>query len=62
MHPPCPSLARWSADSVMVTTERGPIAPSTTQGRVNDLAEADDRDLRRVDDAVERLDAALPET
>ena len=32
--PACPSLTRWSADSVMVTTGRGPMAPSTTHGRV----------------------------
>ena len=32
--PACPSLTRWSADSVMVTTERGPTAPSMIHGRV----------------------------
>jgi hypothetical protein len=31
--PACPSLTRWSAARVIVTTERGPTAPSTTQGR-----------------------------
>src|SRR6185369_3626488 len=31
--PRWPSLTRWSADSVAVTTGRGPIAPSTTHGR-----------------------------
>jgi hypothetical protein len=36
---------------MMVTTERGPIAPSTTQG--HDLAEADDRHLRRIDDSID---------
>src|SRR5665811_356038 len=35
--PACPSLTRWSADSVMVTTERGPMAPSITHGRVTIL-------------------------
>ncbi len=35
--PACPSLTRWSPDSVIVITERGPIAPSITQGRTTAL-------------------------
>ena len=35
--PAWPSLTRWSAASVMVTTERGPMAPSTSQGRATTL-------------------------
>src|SRR5512146_2801957 len=35
--PAWPSLTRWSAESVMAITERGPMAPSTTQGRVTAL-------------------------
>src|ERR1019366_2420365 len=35
--PACPSLTRWSAESVMVITERGPMAPSITHGRVTIL-------------------------
>ena len=58
-----PSLTRWSAASVAVDhAAAATSAPSTTQGRSHDPAEADDRDLRRIDDAEDGLDALLAET
>ena len=57
--PTCSSVTRWSLASVMVTTERGPIAPSTTQGRVTILPKPTRADLWRADGALEGVDAPL---
>ena len=57
--PRWPSVARWSAESVAVTTGRGMICALDHPGPLHDLAEADDRDLRRVDDTEDALHALL---
>ena len=56
-----PSVARWSAASVSVTHGRTPIRPSHGPRTLDDPAEADERDLRRIDHPVHGLHALVTE-
>jgi hypothetical protein len=59
--PRWPSLARWSADKVAVTTGRTPSRPSTAQGRSTTLPKPTSATCGGKI-TVDRLDTVLAET
>ena len=59
--PRWPSLARWSAARVAVSTRRADHLSRDSPGPFDGHTKADKRDLGRIDDAEHRLDAALSE-